>query len=50
MEEPVKITELPHEILENILSYLTYDEIAKSREVCVFMSITSKLRNLFVYV
>lgn len=33
MEEPVKITELPHEILENILSYLTYDEIAKSREV-----------------
>lgn len=36
------LTDLPSEILENVLSYLSYDEIAKYRVVCILIkSLTS---------
>lgn len=40
MNRPLNIVDLPDEILEKILSFESYDEIAKNREVCAYVTLT----------
>lgn len=45
-EKPVLFNELPEDVIEMVMSYLNYDEVAQSRILCLRMNcICSKILN-----